>query len=97
MEPEFSPDDFANYIKAMFGTPPEQGGSSPKDTQEDGAEDIEVRMHDIVQELAERQKDGDKLTKQELMLLQKAKKYLKNRMSEYYKKLEDDDQRESGR
>jgi hypothetical protein len=50
-----------------------------------------------VQELAERQKDGDKLTKQELMLLQKAKKYLKNRMTEYYKKLEDDEQRESGR
>ena len=41
--------------------------------------------------------DGDKLTKEELVLLQKAKKYLKNRMSEYYKKLEDGDQRESGR
>jgi L-lysine 2,3-aminomutase len=91
MKPEFTPEQFQNYIKAMFGTPPEQGGNSPKDAREEGAEDIEWRMRDLVQELAEKQKSGEALTQQELLWLQKAKKYLRIRVSDYYRELEDAD------
>lgn len=91
MIPDFSPNDFDNYIKAMFGTPPEQGGNSPKDAHEQGAEDIEWRMRELVQELVDKQKAGESLTQQELVLLQKAKKYLRVRVSDYYKQLEDGD------
>ena len=90
MKSEFSPNDFENYIKAMFGTPPEQGGNSPKDAHEEGGEDIEWRMREIVQELVDKQKGGEALTQQELVLLQKAKKYLRVRVSDYYRDLEDD-------
>jgi len=91
MKPEFSPQDFENYVKAMFGTPPEQGGNSAKDAHEEGPEDIEWRMRELVQELVEKQKNGESLTQQELVLLQKAKKYLRVRVSDYYKQLEDGD------
>jgi len=91
MIPDFSPNDFDNYIKAMFGTPPEQGGNCPKDAHEQGAEDIEWRMRELVQELVDKQKAGQSLTQQELVLLQKAKKYLRVRVSDYYKQLEDSD------
>jgi len=91
MKPEFSPNDFQNYVKAMFGTPPEQGGNSPKDAHEEGAEDIEWRMRELVEHLVEKQKEGQPLTQQELVLLQKAKKYLRIRVSDYYKQLEDGD------
>lgn len=94
MKPEFTPNDFQNYIKAMFGTPPEQGGSSPKDYQEEGSEDIEWRMRELVQELVEKQKSGETLSQYELSMLQKAKKYLRVRVSDYYKHLEDEDNEE---
>jgi hypothetical protein len=92
MKPEFTPEQFQNYIKAMFGTPPEQGGNSPKDAQEQGAEDIEWRMRDLVQELTNKQKDGETLTQQELLWLHKAKKYLRVRVSDYYKQFEEDEE-----
>ena len=91
MKSDFSLNDFQNYIKAMFGTPPEQGGNSPKDAHEEGAEDIEWRMRELVQELVDKQKAGEALTQQELVMLQKAKKYLRVRVSDYYKQLEDGD------
>lgn len=97
MKPEFTPNDFQNYIKAMFGTPPEQGGNSPKDFHEEGSEDIEWRMREIVQELVDRQKSGESLTKSELLMLQKAKKYLKIRVSDYYKDLEEDNEQDRHR
>lgn len=91
MKPEFTPNDFQNYIKAMFGTPPEQGGNSPKDFHEQGSEDIEWKMKEIVEELVDKQKSGEPLTQQELVMLQKAKKYLKIRVSDYYRELEETD------
>lgn len=91
MKPEFTPNDFQNYIKAMFGTPPEQGGNSPKDFHEQGSEDIEWKMKEIVEELVDKQKSGEPLTQQELVMLQKAKKYLKIRVSDYYRELEEGD------
>jgi len=41
--------------------------------------------------LAEKQKSGETLTRQELLWLEKAKKYLKVRVTDYYKELEDGD------
>jgi len=41
--------------------------------------------------LIDKQKAGQSLTQQELVLLQKAKKYLRVRVSDYYKQLEDGD------
>jgi hypothetical protein len=87
--PEFTPKEYENYIKALFGTPPEQGGHSPKDIHEEGSEDIEWRMRELVQELVDKQKGGETLTQKELVMLQNAKKYLRVRVSDYYKELED--------
>lgn len=90
MKPEFTPNDFQNYIKAMFGTPPEQGGNSPKDTHEEGGEDIEWRMRNLVEHLVEKQRSGHSLTQEELGMLEKAKKYLRVRVSDYYKQFDAD-------
>lgn len=91
MRKDLTPDDFNNYIRAMFGTPPEHGGNSPKDFHEEGSEDIEHRMRLVVEFLVEKQKEGQALTQQELLMLQKAKKYLRVRVSDYYRELEDGD------
>ena len=67
------------------------GYSKKKDFHEEGSEDIEHRMRLVVEFLVEKQKEGQALTQQELLMLQKAKKYLRVRVSDYYRELEDGD------